>query len=93
MPENYRFQSIKKDGFRIPLTGLQGLKYFVYLDDIVIYGPSLEEHSKRLIEVFKRLRKNNLKLQPDKCKSLRKEVIYLGHIIAENGISPDPSKL
>ncbi|KAL6421074.1 hypothetical protein ACFW04_013598 [Cataglyphis niger] len=40
-----------------------------------------------------RLRENNLKLQPDKCEFLRKEVIYLGHIISENGISPDPSKL
>jgi len=55
----------------------------------------LEDHNKRLKEVLQRLRKTNLKLQPDKCKFLRKEVIYLGHIISENGISrpPDPSKL
>jgi len=75
------------------LTGMQGLKCLVYLDDIVIYGASLEEHNKRLEEVLQRLRENNLKLQPDKCEFLRKETIYLGHIISENGISPDPSKL
>jgi hypothetical protein len=75
------------------LTGIQGLKCLVYLDDIVIYGASLEDHNKRLKEVLQRLRENNLKLQPDKCEFLRKEVIYLGHIISENGISPDPSKL
>ena len=75
------------------LTGIQGLKCLVYLDDIVIYGASLEDHSKRLKEVMKRLREHNLKLQPDKCEFLRKEVIYLGHIISEDGISPDPSKL
>ncbi|KAM0724355.1 Retrovirus-related Pol polyprotein from transposon 17.6 [Formica fusca] len=75
------------------LTGMQGLKCLVYLDDIVIYGASLEDHNKRLKEVLQRLRENNLKLQPDKCEFLRKEVIYLGHIISENGISPDPSKL
>jgi len=75
------------------LTGMQGLKCLVYLDDIVIYGASLEDHNKRLEEVLQRLRKNNLKLQPDKCEFLRKETIYLGHIISENGISPDPSKL
>ncbi|XP_029675231.1 uncharacterized protein LOC115242830 [Formica exsecta] len=75
------------------LTGMQGLKCLVYLDDIVIYGASLEDHKKRLKEVLQRLRENNLKLQPDKCEFLRKEVIYLGHIISENGISPDPSKL
>lgn len=76
------------------LTGMQGLKCLVYLDDIVIYGPrSLEEHNKRIIEVLKRLRNSNLKLQPDKCEFLRKEVVYLGHIITEDGILPDPSKL
>ncbi|KMQ82059.1 enzymatic polyprotein endonuclease reverse, partial [Lasius niger] len=68
-------------------------KCLVYLDDIVIYGASLEDHNKRLKEVLQRLRENNLKLQPDKCEFLLKEVIYLGHIISENGISPDPSKL
>jgi len=75
------------------LTGIQGLKCLVYLDDIVIYGSSLEEHNKRLKEILQKLRKSNLKLQPDKCEFLRKEVVYLGHIISENGISPDPSKL
>jgi len=75
------------------LTGMQRLKCLVYLDDIVIYGASLEDHNKRLEEVLRRLRKNNLKLQPDKCEFLRKETIYLGHIISDNGISPDSSKL
>jgi len=75
------------------LTGMQGLKCLVYLDDIVIYGASLADHNKRLEKVLQRLRKNNLKLQPDKCEFLHKETIYLGHIISENGISPDPSKL
>jgi len=75
------------------LTGMQGLKYMVYSDDIVIYGASLENHNKRLEEVLQRLRENNLKLQPDKCEFLRKETIYLSHIVSENGISPDPSKL
>jgi hypothetical protein len=75
------------------LAGLLGLKSFVYIDDIVIYGASLAEHIKRLIAVLRRLRKHNLKLQPNKCAFLRKEVIYLGHVISEDGISPDPSKL
>lgn len=63
------------------LTGIQDLRYLVYLDDIVIYGLSLQEHNKRLIEVLKKLRENNLKLQPNKCEFLRKEVIYLGQIL------------
>jgi len=75
------------------LTGIQGLKCLVYLDDIVIYGPSLVEYNKRLTTVLHRLRDSNLKLHPDKCEFLRKEVFYLEYIITENGISSDPSKL
>jgi len=75
------------------LTGIQRLKCFVYLNDIVIYGPNLKEHNKILIQVLDRLREHNLKLQPDKCEFLRKEMIYLGHIITKDGIRPDPSKL
>jgi len=73
------------------LTGMQGLKCLVYLDDCHLR--SLEDHNKRFEEVLQRLRENNLKLQPDKCEFLRKETIYLGHIISENGISLDSSKL
>ncbi|XP_036142872.1 uncharacterized protein LOC118645594 [Monomorium pharaonis] len=75
------------------LTGMQGLRCLVYLDDIVIYGSSLKEHNKRLEEVLLRLREANLKLQPDKCEFLQKEVNYLGHIISKDGIAPDPGKL
>jgi len=75
------------------LTGIQGLKCLVYFDDIVIYAPNLKEHNKKLIQVLDRLREHNLKLQPDKCEFLRKEVIYLGHIITKNRIRPDPNKL
>ena len=75
------------------LTGLQGIKCFVYIDDVVIYGNSLEDHNSKLIDVFKRLRQNNLKLHPDKCEFMRKEVQYLGHVIGEDGIKPDPKKI
>jgi len=57
------------------LTGMQGLKCLVYLDDIVIYGASLEDHNKRFEEVLQRLRENKLKLQPNKCEFLRKETV------------------
>ena len=75
------------------LSGLQGIKCFVYMDDIVIYGKNLQDHNNKLKEVFIKLREHNLKLQPIKCNFLRKELIYLGHIINENGIFPDPEKI
>ncbi|CAI6358323.1 unnamed protein product [Macrosiphum euphorbiae] len=64
-----------------------------YLDDIVVHGSSLNDHQQKLEQVFNRLRIHKLKLQPQKCSFLRKEVIYLGHVINENGVSPDPNKL
>ena len=75
------------------LSGLVGVYCFVYLDDVVIYGNSLDDHNKTLINVLTELRKHNLKLHPHKCEFLRKEVNYLGHVITELGIKPDPKKI
>ena len=75
------------------LSGLNGTRCLVYLDDIVIFADTLETHNKKLIEIFKRLKEFNLKLKPSKCEFLRKEVIYLGHKISEKGAQPDESKL
>lgn len=58
---------------------------FVYLDDIIVYSHTLEEHDKRARRLFNRLRDAHLKLQPDKCEFLKPEVAYLGHIISEDG--------
>jgi len=74
------------------LTGLNGLKAFVYLDDIIIYALNIADHSKKLNEVFSRLRKFNLKLNPSKCSFMRKEVNYLGHVITDKGVKLDPQK-
>lgn len=54
------------------LSGLQGSQCFTYLDDVIIYASSLEEHNNKLKNVFNRFRTNNLKLQPDKCEFLHK---------------------
>ncbi|GJQ86387.1 hypothetical protein Trydic_g8477, partial [Trypoxylus dichotomus] len=74
-------------------AGIQNSRCFVYLDDIVVYGADLQTHNSRLKEVFDRLAMYNFKIQPDKCEFLRKEVMYLGHLITENGVKPDPSKV
>jgi transposase InsO family protein len=75
------------------LSGLQGIELFVYLDDIVIYSSSLTEHARKFNKLAERLRAANLRLQPDKCEFLRKEVTYLGHVIGEAGVKPDPNKI
>jgi hypothetical protein len=76
----------------VVLSGLTGSRCFVFLDDIVVYARSLAEHDSKLREVFDRLRENNLKLKPEKCEFLRKEISYLGHVISENGVLPERTK-
>ena len=74
-------------------SGLTGTRCFLYLDDIVLYARLLADHNTKLREVLDRLRTYKLKLQPDKCEFLRKEVNYLGHQITEAGVRPDPQKV
>jgi len=74
------------------LSGLTGARCFVYLDDIDTSARSLADHNTTLREVLGRLRIHKLKLQPDSCEFLRKEVNHLGHQITEAGVRPDPRK-
>lgn len=64
----------------------------IYLDDLIVYSRSFEEHLLHLEAVFKQLQAYNLKLAPKKCKLFRKRVKYLGHIVSAEGISVDPEK-
>ena len=66
---------------------------FVYMDDIVIFSKSLQEHMQHIKLVFNELRNYNLKIQLDKSEFLRKDVPFLGHIITPEGIKPNPNKL
>lgn len=64
-----------------------------YLDDLLVFAPNEEAALLRLRIVFDRLRRHNLKLAPKKCFFLRRSVRFLGHIVDENGVSADPSKV
>ena len=64
-----------------------------YLDDIIIFSTTFEEHLQRLQAVFERLKEHNLKLKPSKCMLFRKKVTYLGHVVSEAGIETDPTKI
>lgn len=75
------------------LRGIQNEKCLVYLDDIIVYSTSLQEHIERLRTVFQRLREANFKIQLDKSEFLRKEVAYLGHVVTPEGVKPNPEKI
>lgn len=74
----------------IALAGLSNA--FCFIDDILVWGCSLRHHNSNLIALLQRLRKFNLKINLEKCKFLRKELIYLGHKFGKSGLLPDPSK-
>ena len=75
------------------LRGLQYVEMLVYLDDIIVYAKSLKYHEKKMELLFERLRNANLKLQPEKVQFLKREVAFLGHIISEKGVKPNPEKI
>lgn len=76
----------------IALSGLPPECAFLYIDDIIVVGCSIKHHLNNLEQVFQRLRKFNLKLNPAKCKFFCADVTYLGHNISAEGIQPDKSK-
>ena len=53
----------------------------VYLDDILVYSATFEEHLQRLKRVFQRLREAKMKLKPKKCEFCLPSIRYLGHVI------------
>ena len=65
----------------------------VYLDDILVFSRTLQEHLTRLETVFGILQKYGLKVQLKKCSFFRREVTYLGHRVSEDGLSTDPEKI
>ena len=64
----------------------------VYLDDIIIFSDTKEEHLKRLEAVFQKLITAGLKLKPSKCHFFREEIEYLGHVVSGKGISTNSKK-
>ncbi|MBW0543645.1 hypothetical protein O181_083360 [Austropuccinia psidii MF-1] len=65
----------------------------VYLDDIVVFSGSEEEHVKHVAFVLQRLRDNNLFAKASKCVFHASSVEYLGYVVSSEGLNMDPSKV
>ena len=64
-----------------------------YVDDVVIATPTLEDHIKRIDEVFGCLKQVGLKCKPSKCEILGDSIKYLGHLVENTGSGQIPKQL
>ena len=75
------------------LTGLTWRFALVYLDDILVFSRTFDDHLDHLHQVFRRLREANLFVRGDKCRFALRKIGYLGHIITDTGITVDEKKV
>ena len=82
------FQRMMDSAFRV----LIGTCCFDYIDDIVIFGNTINEHNKNLEKVLKRIQELRLRLESNKCEYLKPKLGYLGRLITKDGIKANPVK-
>ncbi len=73
------------------IEGLEGVR--AYIDDIIIWGSSLQEHNSRLTRVLQKIRLSGLKLNKTKCQFGVQELVFLGDKLSSQGIQPDSEKI
>ena len=84
------FQTMMNDIFRDLI--MEGV-VMVYLDDILIFTETLEQHREVTRQVLALLKKHKLFLKPDKCEFEKTRVEYLGVIVSHNSVEMDPAKI
>ena len=65
----------------------------IYLDDIIVFNRTSDEHLHRLKAVLNKLEAAGLKLKPSKCDLFKQQINYLGHVVSKEGVSTDPEKI
>ena len=77
----------------VVLRNLTGTECFVFIDDVILFSDTIQEHARRLEHVLQRFEKANLQLQPEKCVFAQPQVEYLGYVVARDGVSASPEKV
>ena len=65
----------------------------IFIDDILVYSRTMEEHNLHLKIALEKLREKKLYAKFSKCKFWLRKVAFLGHVVSEEGITVDPSKV
>ena len=65
----------------------------VYLDDILIFNKTKEEHLEYIRQVLQRLKEEKLLINLKKCSFMQEEIVYLGFVISDHGLKMDPEKV
>lgn len=73
------------------LSGLEGVE--VFMDDILVHGTSMEQHDAQPERVLRRVEAAGLKLNKEKCSLRQSQLRFLGNIIDQSGVRPDPEKV
>ena len=73
------------------LEGLEGVVCLI--DDTLIYGKTKEEHDERLMAVLKRIQEAELTLNKEKCQFCQKSIRFLGQLLDQTSVKPDPEKV
>ena len=75
------------------LAGLQWTTCVIYLDDVIIFGKTVEEHLSQLDEVLDQFREHGLKLKAKKCEFFQEKVQFLGYVVSKEGVKPLPENI
>lgn len=77
----------------VVLAGVKWQHCLVYLDDIIVFSNTPEEHMRHVGQILEMLEKHGLTLKLSKCRFFQPKVEYLGHVLSKEGVMPDPAKV
>ena len=78
---------------QLMMRGMTWKQILAFLDDIIVLGKFFRDHLNNIRNVLLRFRKHNLKLKPKKCVFFQKQVVFLGKLVNEEGVSVNPENV
>ena len=94
MPQGYKNASAVFCRFVDQAIGdMKWIDVLTYIDDLMVFSTTLEEHISKLTKLFERLDAAGLTLNPAKCNLMADNIPFLGHVVDKHGVRPDPKKV